>query len=310
MLFVVHALDKKDFLPTRAKHYRDHRIHLDKSGDHGVDVVTAGTLLADDGETPVGSIFVIDAADRAAVDAFTQVWSQVQPTQPGMLTLDARWWRYQLADLEVNRQGFSPSYRVVYEADGKPAGFAVYRMKLEWDQGSPNGTLRLDSLVAASADAYAALWRYVLEVDLIARVGAEMRPVDEPLRFLLADSRQPKTRVEDGIWLRLVDVAAALAGRRYATEGRLVLRVRDAFCPWNEGHYELNGGPTNAACERCSDNPDLELSAADLAAVYLGGNRFHTLHQAGRIQELHRGAVARADAMFATDRAPWCPSHF
>ena len=62
MLFVVHALDKKDFLPTRAKHYRDHRIHLDKSGDHGVDVVTAGTLLADDGETPVGSIFVIDAA--------------------------------------------------------------------------------------------------------------------------------------------------------------------------------------------------------------------------------------------------------
>src|SRR6202035_4407183 len=85
MLFVVHALDKKDFLPTRAKHYRDHRIHLDKSGDHGVDVVTAGTLLADDGETPVGSIFVIDAADRAAVDAFTRsdpyhvngVWQRV-----------------------------------------------------------------------------------------------------------------------------------------------------------------------------------------------------------------------------------------
>src|ERR1700692_1194458 len=72
MLFVVHALDKKDILQTRAKHYRHQRIHLDKSGDHGVDVVTAGTLLADDGETPVGSIFVIDAADRAAVDAFTK----------------------------------------------------------------------------------------------------------------------------------------------------------------------------------------------------------------------------------------------
>jgi predicted acetyltransferase len=89
-----------------------------------------------------------------------------------------------------------------------------------------------------------------------------------------------------------------------------VLRVRDAFAPWNDGHYELNGGPTNAACERCTDDPDLELSAADLAAVYLGGNRFHTLQEAGRIQELHRAAVARADAMFATDRAPWCPSHF
>ena len=72
MLFVVHAIDKKGLLPTRAKFYRDHRIHLDKSNDYSVDVVTAGTLVADDGETPVGSVFVIDAKDRAAVDAFTR----------------------------------------------------------------------------------------------------------------------------------------------------------------------------------------------------------------------------------------------
>jgi len=85
MLFVVHALDKKDALPTRAKHYRAHRIHLDKSEDHGCDVVTAGTLVAEDGETPVGSIFVVDAKDRAAVDAFVRsdpyhlngVWDRV-----------------------------------------------------------------------------------------------------------------------------------------------------------------------------------------------------------------------------------------
>jgi predicted acetyltransferase len=255
-----------------------------------------------------GRVVMVDVP--AAVDAFTQVWSQVQPTQPGMLALDARWWRNLLADLEFNRQGFSPQYRVVYEADGKPAGFALYRIKMDWDATGPIGVLRLDSLIAASADAYAGLWRYVLEVDLIARVTAEARPIDEPLRFLLADSRQPKTRIDDGIWLRLVDVAAALAGRRYAVDGRLVLRVRDAFCPWNDGHYELNGGPTNAACERCTDDPDLELSADDLAATYLGGNRFRTLHEAGRIHELHRGALARADAMFATDRTPWCPSHF
>jgi predicted acetyltransferase len=255
-----------------------------------------------------GRVVMVDVP--AAVDAFTQVWSQVQPTQPGMLTLDARWWRNLLADLEFNRQGFSPQYRVVYEADGKPAGFALYRIKMDWDATGPIGVLRLDSLIAASADAYAGLWRFVLEVDLIARVTAEARPVDEPLRFLLADSRQPKTRIDDGIWLRLVDVAAALAGRRYAVDGRLVLHVRDAFCPWNDGHYELNGGPTDAACERCTDDPDLELSADDLAATYLGGNRFRTLHEAGRIHELHRGAVARADAMFATDRSPWCPSHF
>ena len=72
MHFVVHAIDKSGILPIRAKHYRDHRIHLDGAEEHGVDVVTAGTLVADDGETPVGSIFVIDAANRAAVDAFTR----------------------------------------------------------------------------------------------------------------------------------------------------------------------------------------------------------------------------------------------
>ncbi len=72
MLYVVYALDKKDILPVRAKHYRAHRVHLDKANDYAVDVVTAGTLVADDGETPVGSVFVIDAKDRAAVDAFTK----------------------------------------------------------------------------------------------------------------------------------------------------------------------------------------------------------------------------------------------
>jgi uncharacterized protein YciI len=85
MLFVVHALDKRDILPTRAKHYRAHRIHLDRAEDRSVDVITAGTLVDDDGETPVGSIFVIDAASRAAVDAFTRtdpyhlngVWERV-----------------------------------------------------------------------------------------------------------------------------------------------------------------------------------------------------------------------------------------
>ena len=72
MLFVVHAIDKPNIMPTRAKHYRAHRIHLDESDKHNVDVVTAGTLVADDGETPAGSVFVIDAKDRAAVDAFTR----------------------------------------------------------------------------------------------------------------------------------------------------------------------------------------------------------------------------------------------
>ena len=72
MLFVIHAVDKTDAMPTRAKFYRAHRIHLDQAERYNVDVVTAGTLVGDDGETPAGSVFVIDAKDRATVDAFVR----------------------------------------------------------------------------------------------------------------------------------------------------------------------------------------------------------------------------------------------
>jgi predicted acetyltransferase len=255
-----------------------------------------------------GRLAMVDVP--TAVPAFTRVWEEARPHQPGMLALDERWMRNQLVDLELHRHGASPHYRVLYQTAGNPSGFAIYRIKMDWDASGPNGELRLEMLVAANAEAYAALWRHVLDVDLMARVSAEMRPVEEPLRFLLADSRQPKTRIEDGVWLRLVDVAAALAGRRYAADGRLVLRVHDDFCPWNAGQFELDGSPTSAEVHRTDASPDLEFDAGTLGALYLGGNRFRTLHLAGRIIELRPGAVARADAIFASDRAPWCPSHF
>ncbi|TMD39407.1 MAG: GNAT family N-acetyltransferase [Chloroflexi bacterium] len=251
---------------------------------------------------------LVDVA--TAVPAFTRAWEQSTRGQPGMLRLDERWVRNLLADLELHREGASPHYRVLYQDDTGPSGFAIYRIKMDWDASGPNGTLRLEMLIAASPEAYAALWRHVLGVDLTARVTAEMRPIDEPLRFLLADSRQPKTRVEDGLWVRLVDVLKALAGRRYAVDDRLVFGVRDQFCPWNRGRIELQGGPNGAQARSTTASPDLELDAADLGAVYLSGNRFWTLQRAGRITELRQGAVARADAMFAADRVPWCPSHF
>ena len=255
-----------------------------------------------------GRVVMLDVP--TAVSAFSHVWQQVHPSQPGMVGLDQRWWRNLLSDLEIDRHGFSPHYRAVYQADGEPSGFALYRMKLDWEASVAAGWLRVEALIAATPEAYAALWSFLLAVDLVTRVSAEMRPIDEPLRFLLNDSRQPKTRIEDGIWLRLVNVERALAGRRYSMEGAVVLRVLDEFCPWNDGSFELQTGRDGAQCRRSQAAADLELSAADLAATYLGGNRFRALHAAGRVRELHPGALARADSMFGTDRAPWCPSHF
>ena len=255
-----------------------------------------------------GRISLIDTP--AAVAAFSRVWDDARRKQPGMLGLDERWWRALLADPPSSRHGSSPQYRAIYQADGRPAGFALYRIKMDWDAGGPKGTLNIESLIGTTPAACAAVWRHVLDVDLIAKITASRRSTEDPVRFLFVDSRQPRTSVEDGVWLRLVDVQRALAARRYAADDRIVLRVRDEFCSWNEGTFEVDGGPKAAQCQRCDANPDLEINVSDLGAAYLGGNRFHVLHEAGRVNELRPGAVAKADAMFAADRAPWCPSFF
>ena len=110
--------------------------------------------------------------------------------------------------------------------------------------------------------------------------------------------------------MRVVDVADALGRRRYTSVARVVLEVLDRFCPWNDGAYALEGGPDGASCERIDAPADLVCSTNDLGAVYLGGSSFRQLQRAGFVEERTAGALARADAMFAWDPAPWSPYVF
>ena len=194
---------------------------------------------------------------------------------------------------------------------GQVDGAAYYRVQSRWEDGLPAGTLLLRELIAVTPEAHAALWRYCLNVDLVQTVRATVRPVDEPLRWLLAEPRRLRTTaLYDDLWVRLVDIPAALAARRYATTGRLVLDVADPFCPENAGRYELEAGPDGAACRPTTAAADLALDVADLGAAYLGGVRFGTLAQAGRVAELETEALARADALFTSEPAPWCATPF
>jgi predicted acetyltransferase len=109
------------------------------------------------------------------------------------------------------------------------------------------------------------------------------------------------------MWLRLVDLRAALAGRTYAQESRFVVRVDDAFCDWNSGTYVLEGGPDGAECNQTTESPDLVIGASELGSIYLGSVRPSVLARAGRVDELTSGALTRADAMFATNHQAWTP---
>jgi predicted acetyltransferase len=110
----------------------------------------------------------------------------------------------------------------------------------------------------------------------------------------------------DGLWVRLVDVGAALSGRGYAEDGRVTFDVRDSFCPWNEGRWKLEDG----RAAKTDEEPDIRLDVTGLGSVFLGGFTFAELFRACRVEELKPGAIAWADAMFRTDIAPWCPEIF
>lgn len=195
------------------------------------------------------------------------------------------------------------------DAGGRPQGFAVYRIKDNPDDFS-RATLEVLHLTAVTDDAYAALWRHVLEVDLVAEVRAHLRPVDEPLRWMVADQRAIRATMREHLWLRVVDPVAALGARRYAAPGRLVLEVSDPL-GFAEGAVLVEADAHGAATvtapagQRPVDAPVLALDAAALAALYLGGTAAATLLRAGRVVERTPGAAAAADRLLSSAATPW-----
>jgi predicted acetyltransferase len=190
-------------------------------------------------------------------------------------------------------------------------GFAVYRLDRP-DRWSSHTTLVVEHLAASTAEAYRSLWSYLLNVDLTERVVARGRPEGEPLQWMLRDPRDLAiTGVSDHLWIRLVDLAAALSARTYGAEGSLVLEVADDICPWNAGRWRLDGGPDGSACRRATtaEASDVALDCAVLGALYLGGIAPGPLASAGRLRGDER-AVARAAAMFGTPTPPWCSTGF
>ena len=214
----------------------------------------------------------------------------------------------------VQRRGASPKYRYLYEVDGSAEGYAIYRTKGEWDERGPKGQVLVVEAIALTPRAERGVWSFLFGVDLMRTTKAGRVAVPHPLQLALADPRALGMTTGDGLWVRLVDLPAALAARRYGAAGTLVLDVADAFCPWNAGRWRLSAageaGSAVATVERTDAPADLALDVADLAAAYLGAFRPSDLARAGRVEELVRGALRHADALFAADRTPWCVTMF
>jgi predicted acetyltransferase len=235
------------------------------------------------------------------VEAMRPIHARVAPERPGMFDRPGPWWDDRLHDPEAHRGGAQPLRAVVTDD-----GYALYAVRPDFDDDGPAGEVKIRELVAATPQARAVLWNFLLDQDLTRTIAWELAPVDEPLHLMLTDARAVRRTVGDALWVRLVDVAAALSARSYAVDVDVVLEVSDAFCSWNEGWYRLSGG----VCERVDAEPDLVLDVAALGAVYLGGTTVRELAEAGRVRELRAGAVGRASAAFRGEVAPWCPEMF
>jgi len=198
--------------------------------------------------------------------------------------------------------------------DGGPArGYALFRRKHDWSGASPNGTVQVRELVARDAAAAHALWSRLLDLDLMSTVELSDRPIDDPLLSMLADPRSAKPVVVDGIWVRLVDLPAALAARRYTADVDVVLEVTDTLCPWNAGRWHLTGGPDAAACRPATDATDapvLSLDVRELGAAYLGSETLSHLASAGLVRASDPHALLRASAAFSWPVKAYTPWMF
>ncbi len=236
-----------------------------------------------------------------------RIYEAVRPTQVGWLDRSEVWWDYVLFDAEDAREG-ATAYRFALHQDdsGTYDGYLVYRL------GSHEGAreARIRDLVAVTPEAYAALWRYIVSLDLVGRVKKSMLPADAAIQHLLTDRRAGEFRVGDGLWVRLVDVERALAERTYAAPVDVVFDVADPFCPWNAGRWRLSGGPDGAKCTATTDEADLAIDATALGAIYLGGTRLTELAAAGQVRELRPGTLVPTSRAFLGDREPWCPEGF
>jgi predicted acetyltransferase len=246
-----------------------------------------------------------------ALDLMPPIYDRVRSETPGMYRRDREWWASHSIydDVEGNKED-GKLYLAVWEHDGTPGAYASYRVKHDWKDGNPAGTVRLREVMAATPLGYREIWRYVLGIDLIAHIWSQNQPLDSPLQHLLVDQRSLGARVYDGLWLRLVNVQGALEGRGYNDEGRFVLELHDSFCPWNDGSYALEVKGGEGRLTRTAEPAGLTMSAADLGACYLGGPKFTSLVRAGRIVEHHGGVAETADRLFASMIAPYCPEDF
>jgi len=243
-----------------------------------------------------------------ALRVFPRIYDRVSRQTPGFVSRSRDWWELRkLDDRPERRRGAGELNRVLLELDGKPAGYATYRIKLEFEDATNTSQVQVQEAIGESPVAVRELWRYLLAIDWVSEIRCELLPADHPLFLLVQRPNRLEWKVFDGLWLRLVDLGRALSARATTGDGRITFDVTaDPMFADNVGAWTVEDG----VARRSKRRADVRLDVQALACAYLGGFSFTDLARAGRVEEVARGGIARADALYGVETKPWCPEIF
>jgi predicted acetyltransferase len=242
----------------------------------------------------------------AAEEYVALIYERAAAAIPGMFVRSRDWWQNRVLVDDWRRGSGGDMQCAVLEDEGRPTAYALYRMNPAFERHLQIGAVAVIEAIGESPLATGAIWRYLFDTDLMARVRAGLLPLDHPLLLLMAEPRRLGFSLRDGVWVRLIDVGAALSARSYRPEGSVIIEVADEFCPWNAGRWRIGCD----GVDRTDAAPALRCDVTALGSVYLGGFTWARLACALRVHELTSGAAAHADMIFQPSSAPWCPEIF
>jgi predicted acetyltransferase len=203
---------------------------------------------------------------------------------------------------------------VHYDSSGVPEAYCIYQV--HWPGPStplPNHVMHVHDFAWTTANGYRGIWQFLAGHDLVRKLVWMPVPEDDPAPAMFLEPRCLNRRTVDGIWLRVVDAAKALAARGYDLPGEATLRVLgDELCPWNDGVYRLStGGGERAEVERVDGTqPQIEVTPNALASLIIGQFNASQLWRAGRLESAEPELLPRLDALFSTRYRPTCANGF
>ncbi len=245
-----------------------------------------------------------------ALPSLAEVYDAVRASRAGMPARDKLWWERIIDDQPSHRSGASELRALVVRDRDAASGYALFTAKANWAGGSAENVVEVREALSADAAASGLLWSTLLSMDLVGSVVVPRISVDDRLLHQLVDLRRARPELRDGLFVRVVNLPAALLARSYAGSWSGVVEVADSTCPWNAGRWRLALGPGDAAVERSDLQPDLSLDIGELGGAYLGGGALVARAQAGFVDEHTPGAVAALASALHHEPAPFCATGF